>query len=308
MSRVNVLVLGGTGMLGSMIVDLLSRERSIRVMATGRNSRFTDYMSAKVSDVHWYSLDAIECDEAELAEILVDANWVVNAIGATNRQIVDTDAEMVERAIRVNSFFPHQLATLAAASGARVLNVSTDCVFSGESGGYLESSICAPGDVYGKTKSLGEVKSASVTNLRTSFVGPEPKAPQFLLEWVLGMAKDSELKGFTNHIWSGVTTLHFAKIVSGIVVENLMLPNVHNIVPLGQISKADLLRTIADAFGRSDLTVNDIAVPVSVNRSLATENIELNRKLWSSAGYDEPPAYGEMLRELASFDYRFARS
>ena len=302
-----ILVLGGTGMLGSMLVDVLSRDPSLSISATGRRKNLVKEMKRKVPEVHWALLDVATVKDADLSAMVSDVDWIVNAIGVTNRQIDEADARKIELAIRINSQFPHILHRQAKKIGAHLINIGTDCVFSGSSGDYGETATQEPADVYGKTKSLGEVKGDSVTNLRTSFVGPEPKQSQFLMEWFLGCAPGGIVDGYTNHAWTGVTTLHFAKIVRGIVARGIELPNQHHLVPSNRITKADLLKAFAAAFDRSDIAIRKVETPVAVNRTLITTNIDLNRRLWAAAGYDESPSIEEMVAEISEFEYRFHR-
>src|SRR5207244_6584362 len=110
----------------------------------------------------------------------------------------------VRRAVAVNSLFPYALSDVAEAAGARVLQIATDCVFSGREGSYREDSPHDPLDVYGKTKSLGEVQAPHFLNLRCSIVGPEIRGFRSLLCWFLAQPRNARLRGFVNHWWNGV--------------------------------------------------------------------------------------------------------
>ena len=171
-----VVVLGASGMLGSMVLSELAGDGTLEVTGTVRPA-----------------LDAECAGVDDLARLLDGASWAVNAIGVIKPYIRDDEAAAVERAVRVNGLFPHLLARAAERTGCRVLQIATDCVYSGTIGNYREDAPHDALDVYGKTKSLGEVNSPAVHHLRCSIIGPEPKAHVSLLDWFLGPPSGSGL-------------------------------------------------------------------------------------------------------------------
>jgi dTDP-4-dehydrorhamnose reductase len=180
-----------------------------------------------------------------------------------------------------------------------VIQIATDCVYSGSRGGYSETDVHDALDVYGKTKSLGEVRSSNVHHLRCSIVGPEPKDHKFLLDWVSRQPRSAELKGFTNHDWNGVTTLHFARIAVGVIKTNMELPHVHHVCPANRMTKAEMLSAIAVAYDRSDIRIENIKAPTKIDRTLITNDRAMNQRIWSAAGYGTPPTIGGMIDEIA---------
>ena len=294
----NVVVLGGTGMLGSMAVKYLSRDPSLRVAATARNESSSKQSPQDPGIAEWRVFDAEGAGEAEVLAAIAEAHWVVNAIGVIKPYIHDDNAAEVEGAIRVNALFPHLLAKAAGKTGARVIQIATDCVYSGRKGRYVESDQHDALDVYGKTKSLGEVASSNVSHLRCSIIGPERKAHVSLLDWFLGQPQGATVNGYTNHLWNGVTTLHFAKLCQGIIHEGRVTPHMQHVVPSDAISKADMLCLFALHGARQDVVVCPGAASSALDRTLATENEDLNRALWESAGYSQPPTVSQMIEEL----------
>jgi dTDP-4-dehydrorhamnose reductase len=225
--------------------------------------------------------------------------WIVNAIGVIKPRIDEKVPASVENAIAVNALFPARLAAESAARGQRVVQIATDCVFSGTRGSYDESAPHDPLDVYGKTKSLGETPAGNVIHLRCSIVGPERSTlPSSLLGWILSAPPGGELSGYTDHFWNGVTTLHFAKLCAA-VINGATVPRVHHVVPGDTVSKADLLQLVLSAFGRDDVKVRPGPGPTSVDRTLSTQHPDINQSLWIAAGYETPPTIQEMVRELA---------
>jgi len=302
----SVVVLGASGMLGAMVTDWLARDRSLQVKATIRRHDLLAHCRARVPEVEWKEFDANSDCETWLP-ILEGAAWVINAIGVIKPFIHDDRADEVERALVVNALFPYRLAHAAARLGSRVLQIATDCVYSGHTGNYRESSAHDPLDVYGKSKSLGEVRSSCVHHLRCSIVGPESKDGASLLEWFLRQPSGANVRGYTNHHWNGITTLQFARTCHGIIRSSLSLPHLQHLVPLDRVTKSELLRSFAQAFGRPDTCIEPSEAREALDRTLETENPELNRQIWAAAGYAAPPTIQQMVCELAQFDFRFAR-
>jgi dTDP-4-dehydrorhamnose reductase len=296
-----VLVLGGSGMLGAMVTDFLSREPLLRLSATVRGADLKRKCEQTLPSVSWLVLDVDRLDVSDIERAIANQEWVVNAIGVTKPYIRDDKAAEVERAIRVNALFPHLLGRAAEKTGVRVLQIATDCVYSGRKGRYLETDEHDPLDAYGKTKSLGEVTSDRVSHLRCSIIGPEPKAHLSLLDWFLRQPPGAMVKGFTNHRWNGVTTLHYARLCYGIITHNITVPHLQHIIPNGDITKCDLLRCFASGYERPDMTVTPTEAPVIIDRTLATENDTFNQRLWAAAGYARPPSVPQMVEEMAAY-------
>lgn len=272
-------------MLGSMVLRVFAQEKLLKLIAVGR----------KILDAQTASVDLIE-------KVIRGADWVINNIGIIKPYIRDENPQEVERAVLVNSLFPHRLAIAAERTGSHVLQIATDCVFSGNKGPYGESDLHDAADVYGKSKSLGEARLPYIHHLRCSIIGPEEKSYLSLLEWFRKQPNNAELKGFTNHRWNGVTTLHFAKICLGIILNGLTLRYLQHVVPSDMLTKAELLRGFSKIYKRADLQIKDVEAKTKVDRILKTEDEVFNRTLWSVAGYSQPPHIMQMVQELAQFD------
>lgn len=259
-----VLVLGSSGMLGSMVENWLSRNPALRVVGTTRDG-----------------FDAEAFAAGKPQKQALDAEWILNCIGVIKPFCKDNDAAGVRRAIAVNAMFPHALAAAANARGAKVVQIATDCVYSGAKGAYVETDPHDALDVYGKTKSLGEVFDKTLLNVRCSIIGPERKNKVSLLEWLLGNPDGAELKGFTHHRWNGVTTLQYAKLCEKIVTtpglyeKLLAVSHLHHFLPNTTVDKFQLLGLMADVFGRKFRiqAVSDVGPPV--DRTLATRHAVL---------------------------------
>jgi dTDP-4-dehydrorhamnose reductase len=281
-----VLILGGTGMLGHAVLEEF-----------GGFSGKVNFTSRSGSGI---SFDVLSDPIDSLAKYVSHGDYIINCLGITKPHINDENEQDVARARLVNSLFPAELASLAEDSGSRVIQIATDCVFSGRTGHYLETDAHDAEDVYGKTKSLGEVVSENVMHIRVSTIGRELGRSTLLLEWVLSHPHGATIPGYTDHFWNGVTTNHFARVARGIIENDAFRSGLSHLVPADELSKADLVRKIASAFGRSDLMVKDADSGKPINRTLSTTNPDFNRRLWVGAGYPEIPTIEQLIAEIAS--------
>lgn len=293
-----VLILGASGMLGSAVLDVFAKDSSIKLSATCRNN---DLIDKSYSSVEWKIFDAEQDDIKEiLKEISKGYDYIINCIGIIKPYAKDDNQEHIKRAIRVNALFPQILSEVSQENRFKVIQIATDCVYSGLKGLYLESDKHDALDVYGKTKSLGEVVGNEYFyNLRCSIIGKEKKSFVSLIEWFLSQPKGATLNGFTNHNWNGVTTHHFGKICLGIIKDNIKLPILQHVVSGDILSKYQMLKSFAKFFDRTDLIINPIEAPTKIDRTIATLDQELNNKIWQSAGYKSPPSIDTMIEEIS---------
>ena len=283
-----VLVLGGRGMIGAGVVAALEA-KGIRVIKTSRNPQSAQDVQFEVG----------KTPVAAVLNLLEPGDYVFNAIGLIKQRIDENLAADRLRAIQLNADFPFRLAAAAASAGVNVIQVATDCVYEGTTGGYLEDSTQDATDVYGKTKSLGEVPAPNVMHIRCSVIGPESQGGLSLLEWVKKQPHGATLNGYTNHIWSGVTASAFGQVIAGIISGQSFAAGVQHLVPADTVTKHQLIQLIAQRLGRTDLTFQEIAPAHSVNRTLATNNPELNRALWVHAGYASVPSISALVQAMA---------
>jgi len=302
-SKKDVLVLGGSGMLGSMVVGYFSMDKDINVTATVRNDDILSGCRRVHPSIEWRLFDADEGDVDSLYSLIDGKKWVINAIGITKRYINDADPIQVQRAIRVNSIFPYKLASLCFGTGGQVLQIATDCVYSGSKGRYVEADPHDAEDVYGRTKSLGEVSLDNSHFLRCSFIGPEPKSYVLLLEWFRKQPKGAVIKGYLNHMWNGITTLHAAKLYHGLIKNDIKMPRLQHFIPSDDISKYELLKCLAVNYDRGDITIKPVNTDKAVDRTISTVNKELNDMLWKVSGYSRVPSIRDMLTELANYEH-----
>lgn len=263
---IHVLVFGSRGMLGQMLMRVLARDRQCHADGTHRRDR---------ADPFFFDAE----QGADGVRVLLSRrpryDYLINALGMIRARIDPSDAGLVQQAIAANAVFPHVLAAAAADAGAKLIHVSTDCVFSGRNASYDEEAPHDCTDVYGKTKSLGEVFGPGALTIRCSLIGPDPSGGRGLLEWFLTQPQGTTVPGFTDHLWNGVTTLQFAQLCVRIMREERFdrvrqESAVHHFCPTLPVSKYALLERMRVVYGRRVAVVPRRGGPEPVRRILTT--------------------------------------
>ena len=288
------MVLGGNGMLGFGVLRALECARYQNVIYSTRSG-------IAIPEFPKFSVLDFDAETASLEKIfsnLEKGDYIINCIGVIKPHITDDNAKQRRNAVLINGLFPDELARVAEECGVRVIQIATDCVYSGMKGSYVESDPFDATDVYGKTKSLGEVPSDSMMHLRVSIIGPENGRSTSLFEWVRNQNENAEIFGFTDHEWNGVTTYHFGKICLGIVKSELFRPGVFHVVPASRVSKYELVSAIAKRANRFDIRITPKESGNPIDRTLETHNPEFNRAVWEAAGYKDTPSVWQMVQEL----------
>ena len=289
-----VAILGSTGMLGSTLTSVLENQTETiyefnrsGISVTGNNK--AKAIKVTNADSILNSFKGLEID------------YIVNCIGIIKHLIDENDQNSVNLAGKINSEFPANLNIYASRLGIPVIQIGTDCVYSGKSGLYSEKDPHDPIDIYGDTKNAGEQSATNSMIIRCSIVGKELKSNNSLLEWVISQPKGAKVKGYINHLWNGVTTLHFSQIISGIIKSGTYKPGIIHLVPKNIVSKYELINLISSNFGRTDLQISQFEAETPINRSLITINPEQNLQLWSNGGYNKIPTIAEMVSTYAKW-------
>ena len=280
-------MLGSTGMLGSAVFTELERA-GINTISASRTSGVN------------FDATTLLVDELFSNAGLDTGDYVVNCVGLTKSRIDESSPHSRALAVRLNIDFPDALATAAQRAGVKVIQVATDCVYSGLKGSYRESDKHDPLDVYGKTKSLGEVPSGSVMHLRCSLIGPEIGRSSLFFEWVRQQPAGSKVTGFTNHLWNGLSSDAFGRIVSGIVQSGSFRSGVQHLVPADVQTKDQLVRTVLNELSRLDVQVESGLAAHPIDRTLSTDNAEFNAQLFRMAGYEQLPTIRQMVHETCA--------
>ena len=278
-----ILILGGDGMLGHQLLLRLRAGHDARATLRQDAAAYAAWpMFGPDSAV--FGVDVRDTGRLEkvLAEFRPQA--VVNAVGIVKQR---PQASEAIASIEINSLLPHRLALLCGAAGARLVHMSTDCVFSGERGGYTEADACDARDLYGLSKHLGEVTATGCLTLRTSIIGPELARKTGLLEWFL--AQRGGVNGYTGAIFSGFTTLEMARIIERILVSHRGLSGLFHVASK-PISKFDLLVAIRDAL--------ELELRIAPYSDFRCDRSLDPARFARETGY-VAPAWAEMVAELA---------
>jgi dTDP-4-dehydrorhamnose reductase len=260
-----IVVLGSTGLLGSTVGHYL-------LNVFGEDNVFLSYRNENYAygkNKFFFSLPGTKYNFDKIPQ----CDYLINCIGV----IKPFSEKNIGYTIEVNSVFPWELSAYCYAKGIKLIHITTDCVFSGKTGKYDENAFHDCIDVYGKSKSLGEPKNAMV--LRTSIIGEELHEKVSLVEW-LKSQKKGRVNGYTNHLWSGVTTKQFSKICEKIIIENLYEEGIFHTFS-NIISKCELLCLLNKKFNL-DIEICSVEAILSVDRSLSTIK-DLNSKLQISS-------------------------
>ncbi len=254
--------------------------------------------TARKPTADFFTFDVYD-DPAKLRQAFDgEIDYVINCVGITKPYCHDNNAGEVENATYINSIFPHRLAREAQKRGFRVIQIATDCVYSGTKGNYTEADVHDALDAYGKTKSLGEVHTPRMLHIRSSIIGPERYHKAFLLEWFLAQPEGGKVNGFDHHRWNGITTLQFAELCGAIVKGNnfdeiVACSNVHHFIPNNTVSKYELLCIFNTTFEKR-LTVEKQTNDQVINRTL-TSRFDMLAKIYP------PRSMEEAIRELKEF-------
>lgn len=240
-----VLVLGASGMIGNAMFRVLGENAEWSVFGCARSVGLKGLFPSALGAKLMTGIDAENPDVLMRVFGEVNPDLVINCIGLTKHHLQAHDPLL---ATPINALLPHRLADICKAVGARFIHVSTDCVFSGSKGNYVEDDAADATDIYGKTKFLGEVNAPHAVTLRTSTIGHELQSAYGLLEWFL--AQGDRCTGFSRAIFSGLPNVTFAQVVRDVVIPRPELSGIFH-VGAQPINKYDLLTLIARVYGKS---------------------------------------------------------
>lgn len=269
-----VLVLGASGMIGSAMLRVLSENAAWTVVGTVRSDSDRHYFAEPVASRMLSGVDLSSEDALIRLFAVTRPDVVVNCAGLTKHLPAGNHPLT---AVLMNSLLPHRLAELSALAGVRLIHVSTDCVFSGLTGGYRETDPADATDIYGRSKCLGEVAGPGLVTLRTSTIGHELRTKYGLLEWFLSQ---TSCNGYSRALFSGLPSVVFAQIVRDTVIPDVRLSGLYHVAG-ATVAKADLLRMLAQAYGAEIEIVPDDSVVI--DRSLDASRFE------TATGYRAPP-------------------
>lgn len=279
-SNMRVLILGGSGMLGHKLWQNFSERFDTFVtfrQAANYCASYGIFDEARSIG----GVSATDIPAVTHAVARVQPQVVVNCIGVVKQ---DAAARDHLTSISTNALFPHLLARLCGVAKARLIHISTDCVFSGRKGNYSEDALSDAEDLYGRTKYLGEVNGPGCLTLRTSMIGRELAGEHGLLEWLLSQ-DGKRIRGFRRAIFSGFTTLALAQIIAEIIERHTDLEGLYHVAS-DPISKFDLLTLIKQK--------GDLQVEIEPDETFICDR-SLNGARFRSAANFVPPDWSDMV-------------
>lgn len=280
-------ILGVSGMLGNAAFRMLSARYPGNVYGTTRSNIAPDNFepdlkSQIVTGINVEDYDALVGFVGETRpDVLINCIGIVKQLASANDPLV---------AIPINSIFPHRLARLSDLVGARVIHVSTDCVFTGRKGSYVESDPPDAEDLYGRSKLLGEIDYPNAVTLRTSIIGREIATRKGLVEWFL--AQSGRVRGYRRAIFSGLTTDELVRVIADRIIARRDLRGVYH-VSVDPISKFDLLTIVKETYGTDTEIEPDDSV--AIDRSLNSDRFR------AITGYSPPP-WRDLIIQMRSFE------
>ncbi len=281
-----VLVLGCSGMLGNAVLRVFTASPGYVAFGSVRSRSALDLLPKELHPNLISGVDAENIDSLMHLFTVVRPDVVINCIGLIKQQAL---ADEPLEAIPINAMLPHRLARMCSLAGARLVHMSTDCVFSGEKGMYSEDDLPDAQDLYGRSKHLGEVDYTNAVTLRTSIIGHELAGSKSLIGWFLSQAQ--EVRGYRRAVFSGLPTVELAHVIRDYVIPRPELRGLYH-VSSDPINKFDLLSLVSLVYQKDiRITPDDGLV---IDRSLDSTRFR------EVTGY-MPPAWPELVRRMREF-------
>lgn len=270
MTKKKILLFGATGMAGHMAYYYLQSIGKYNIVNVVYRTKLTDDSIV---------IDVTNSKEVEKVVNNIRPDLILNCIGV----LIKGSNEHPDNAILINAWFPHFLKKLSDNINAKLIHISTDCVFSGKKGSYTESDFCDADDVYGRSKALGEIINQKDLTIRTSIIGPELKLNgEGLFHWF--MNQKGQINGYQTAIWGGVTTLELAKAIDAAITQDVCgLIQLSNGIGITKYDLLGLFRTIWNCQNVDIVPYNGNGVDKSIVKSMKFDYIV--------------PSYEKMLHE-----------
>lgn len=269
-----ILLFGSNGMAGHIINQYLTEKNYTVDTVARRDSTFDLDIEDTVSTVNF------------LSNVKDDYDYIINSIGL----LVKDSNDRPDRAAIINSWFPHAIEHSIKNSRTKLIHLSTDCVFDGKKGNYIETDFHSETNSYGRSKSFGEVNNIKDITFRMSIIGPEiKKAGTGLFHWFINTTE--KINGWDNAFWNGITTLQLAKCIESYMLDPKITGVYHVVNNNNQISKYDLLVKINEIYGL-EKDINRTQGPKPINKILIDTRKEFDFNI---------PDYDTMISDMNMF-------
>ena len=286
-NKKRILILGSTGLLGSTMFNYFSKISRFTTLGTIRDEKlknvFRDHLQCNI-------ISNINANDFKVIEKIIDdhsPDVIINCIGII-KQLKESEDPV--KTLTINSIFPHKLLNICKLKSIKLIHFSTDCVFSGKDGMYIESSFPDADDLYGRSKFLGEINDINGITLRTSMIGHECNSNRSLLNWFLSSKK--MVKGYRNVIFSGLPAIELSKIVDKYIIDNDSIHGLYHVASK-PIDKYNLLNIISSIYEKNINIIpdDDVRIDRSLNANCFNEK----------TGYN-PPEWEQLIKEMKQFN------
>jgi dTDP-4-dehydrorhamnose reductase len=276
MSDKKIIILGASGMLGNAMLRLLSMSTNHNVLGTVRSSKAKNLLPIDLQNNLVSAIDVLDIKSIDSLVKKIKPQILINCVGVIKQS---TEVSNHIATITINSLLPHKLAMLAKKYKFRLVHISTDCVFSGNKGNYIESDFPDAQDLYGRSKLLGEIDDNKNITLRTSMIGHELDSSRSLINWFLN--QNDQIKGYRNAIFSGLPAVEIASVIRDFVIPNNRLSGLYHLAS-DPINKYELLKLVSERYKKSIEIIpdNTIIIDRSLNGSLFNKKTGFKTKPW----------------------------
>ncbi len=251
-----ILVFGSTGMLGHTLVKYLQSQKYIKIEFTARDERKQEICKKTFGREAKFLVDAFNPESAWNAIKEFKPDFCINCLGLIKQK---DESKNFSKSIHVNSLLPHLLSDYCGEMGARLIHISTDCVYSGNKGNYTEKDIPDPLDFYGRSKLLGEVSNNNAMTIRTSIIGPEINTSKGLFEWF--RSSDEIVYGYSHAWFSGFPTIELSRIIFESIIKKNIKNDIYNLSSK-PINKLNLLMLINEVYCLNKKILEDESIKV----------------------------------------------
>ena len=279
-----ILILGGGGMLGHKFVQLWNGRFDVWATLKGKFENYKKY-GIYTKNQTFESVDVEDFNNLKIFIKQIQPHVIFNAVGIIKQ--LPTSKNVI-KTLSINSILPHRLGEISSEINAKLINISTDCVFDGAEGNYSESDVSNATDIYGKSKNLGEVVEGNCQTIRTSIIGRELNTAHSLVEWFLSN-RGGTAKGFVNAIYSGFPTIVLADIIGDIIENHFDLRGLYHI-SADPINKFELLQLINQAF--------DAKIKIEPFEDFRIDRSLDSTKFRNETGF-KPEKWQEMIEKMA---------
>ena len=283
-----IIVLGSTGLIGNTITKFFLNQSKYETFGILRDLEKISFFDNRYHKNFIHIDNILDFEKFEKILIKLKPKLIINCLGITNK-FLKNNFKSVEESIKINALFPHRLHEICSKIDARLIHLSTDCVFSGRKGFYKEDDIPDPLDIYGRSKLLGELNYSNSLTIRKSVIGHEFLSRNGLLEWFLN--KKETVEGYKNAIFSGLTVLELAKIIDKYIIPNKRLSGIIHVAG-NPISKYELLYLISNEYQKK--------INIIPNESLKIDRT-LNSNLFNDITGYQMKDWKELISSMREF-------